>query len=1188
MRIGLLGTLVVYDEAGRPVRVGGHRVRMLLILLALDAGRVVPVYSLIEQLWEDEPPANSGNALQSLVSRLRAALRQAGLGDRAIESHPAGYRLAIAPDEVDAVAFEALAVRGSEALASGDPVTARRVLREALGAWRGPALADASAARFASGPAAQLEELRARATLDLVEAGLALGESDGLIGELRAMIAADTVAERPRGLLMRALYAAGRQAEALAVYTQTRDLLASELGVDPSPQLEQIYLGVLRQDLQGAPRGLPPPGGQAPPAPGELSPDAERLARGDLHTARLTGVRKPLTSFVGRDEDVTRVLKMLAGGRLVTLTGPGGAGKTRLAIETAARLAGDWPTGDASVVAATGQGGESRQVWLVELTPVTDPGEVPSAALAALGIRESPVIARGGAGQLGALTDPAQRLVAALAERHGLLILDNCEHVVAAAAAVADQVLAECPGVRVLATSREPLRITGEALWPVPPLPVPPPPGAEPVQEAPDGTTPPDGTAPADGSGRDGPAREASGQVAGYASVRLLADRAAAVRPDFRVDAANATDVARICRALDGMPLAIELAAARLRTLSAAQLAERLDARFELLTGGSRTAVPRHQTLRAVVDWSWELLSGPEQMLARRLATFPGGATLTAAEQVCHDAALPAEAVLPAIFGLVEKSFLIVAGDGEPRYRMLETIRAYCAERLAEAGEEDQVRGAFAAQFLRLAETADPELRTARQDTWLRRLTAEQDNIHAALRWAIDRRETALALRFGQALAWFWLLRGQRREGGAMAAEILAISEPGGPADLTGPAGRAGAADRGPDVVQARAICALTTLNASWDIAAVRQPLADAEPLLPRPGGGGSGPHGDRPLHPLVVVGASMLALYEKQDPDRALELLATQFESADPWTRAGARLMHAFSSLNLGRMDGLAQACAEALAGFGEIGDRWGMALALVGQAELALFDGDHTAAIAALERAVELARALTDWEDTAQMYATLAKARSRLGDYDGALADMARAERAAREQGDSESGLWISYVQAELAWLRGDNAEAGRISRQLDARMASKNTAMILPFRAQAQNRAALADIRAGDAAAGWGGLAAALRLACDGQERAAVAVVVDGLAAATLWTDAGQAGAERAAVLLGAAHLIRGVFDRSSLDAPQARDTARGILGDAAFEAAYQRGRALSYEDALNLAEDAVRPYPNRQTPRPGIHS
>ncbi|HET7247102.1 MAG TPA: tetratricopeptide repeat protein, partial [Streptosporangiaceae bacterium] len=766
--------------------------------------------------------------------------------------------------------------------------------------------------------------------------------------------------------------------------------------------------------------------------------------------------------------------------------------------------------------------------------------------------RETPVIAHAGAGQLGSLAEPTQRLVAALAERHDLLILDNCEHVVAAAAALADQILAGCPDVRVLVTTREPLRITGESLWPVSPLPVPPlpvpplpvPPALGPVpgEQVPDGI----------GSGTAG------GQVAGYAAVRLLADRAAAVRPGFTVTETNADDVARICRALDGMPLAIELAAARLRTLSAAQLAERLDARFELLTGGSRT-VPRHETLRAVVDWTWELLSGPEQVLARRLAAFPAGATLAAAEQVCQDGALPAEAVLPAIFGLVEKSFLTVAEDDEPRYRMLETIRAYCAERLAEAGEEDRVRLAFADYFLRLAETGDPMLRSAGQQTWMRRLTAEQDNMHAALRWAVERRDVELALRFGQSLSWFWLLRGQRREAGTMAGEILAISTP------------AAGAERDIAAVSARAVCALTMVNFSWDLTAAREPLADVEYLITA----GTGADDGRPPHPLVIVGTAMLALYEKQDPDLALGLLYEHFDSPDRWMRAGARLMCAFFSMSLGRLDDVIRWCAEGLAGFEALGDRWGTALACAGQAELAMLDGDHARAIAALERAVELSRSLTDWEDTAQMYATLAKSRSRMGDYEGALADMARAQRAAREQGESESDLWISYIQAELAWLRGDLAECARISSELDGLMASKGSPMIWSFRAQAINREAMASIRTGNVTGGRARLAEALRLAGDSQDLAAVAVVVDGIAAAMLWTGTGRSGAERAAVLLGAAHSIRGAFDHSSLDAPEARDTASQRLGEAGFEAAYQRGRDMSREKALALAEGWFQP-------------
>jgi ATP/maltotriose-dependent transcriptional regulator MalT len=326
-------------------------------------------------------------------------------------------------------------------------------------------------------------------------------------------------------------------------------------------------------------------------------------------------------------------------------------------------------------------------------------------------------------------------------------------------------------------------------------------------------------------------------------------------------------------------------------------------------------------------------------------------------------------------------------------------------------------------------------------------------------------------------------------------------------------------------------------------------------------------------LHPLVAVGGVMLAYYEKRDPDRALRLMAAQFGSADPWTRAGARLMHAIFLMSMGRIDDVAGECAEALAGFRALGDRWGIALALTAQAELAALDGDHARAIAALEQAVEQGREMTDWEETAQIYASLAKSRSRMGDHSGARADMARAERAAREQGEPDRDLWISYIRAELAWLRGDLAEAGSISRRLGAQMASRNTVMIWSFRAQALTRGALADIRTGHAARGWAGLAAALRLARDSQDRPAVAGVIDGLAAAGLWTDASRASAERAAVLLGAAHSIRGAFDHASLDAPGARDTARQVLGEA-FEAVYQRGRELGYSEALALAEDSVR--------------
>ena len=524
LRIGLLGPLQVRDGTGHAVHVGGRQLRVLLILLALEAGRVVPTGSLAGQIWPEESPANPGNALQTLVSRLRAELRRASL-DRVIESHPAGYRLAVGPDAVDALDFQVLAVRGRRALAEGDPREAAAVLRSALASWRGQPLADAAGYDFADAAAAQLTELHSSVLADRIEADLALGEGASLVGALRALLSADPLAEHPRALLMRALYAAGRQAEALEVYHQARELLAGRLGVDPSAQLEQVYLRILRGQ-EGVPAVAT---GAARPSDQTL--DAERAVVPAPGTTVPPAAPSPVTSFVGRDTEVSQVLKNLGAARLVTLTGPRGVGKTRLAAEVSGRLVGG--------------------AWFVELAPVTESAEVAYAVLDTLGIRE-PVISRR-AGDPGA--GPLDRLAEALADRDEVIILDNCEHVIEAAAALAGRVLAACPRVRIVATSRQPLRIDGETLCPVTPLPVPPPSRAE-------------------------------GSEA-YASVRLLRDRAVAVRPDFELHADNAAAVARICRALDGMPLAIELAAVWLRALTPGQLAERLDDRFALLTGGS-------------------------------------------------------------------------------------------------------------------------------------------------------------------------------------------------------------------------------------------------------------------------------------------------------------------------------------------------------------------------------------------------------------------------------------------------------------------------------------------------------------------------------------------------------------------------------------------------------------------------
>src|SRR5690348_2696019 len=1075
--IGLLGPLQVRDEAGRLVHVGGRQLRALLTLLALNAGRVVPAGSLAGELWPDDPPGNPGNALQTLISRLRAELRQAGAGD-VIESDPGGYRLAVPPEAVDVMAFEELAAQGRRALADGDAGLAARVLRDALLAWRGQPLADAAGSDFAETTAARLTELRSSVLADRIEADLALGEGASLVGELRVLLSADPLAERPRAQLMRALYAAGRQAEAIAVYHECRELLADQLGVDPSAQLEQVYLGILR-------------GGE------EQAADPERAEVPARARPSATRAQSPLTSFVGRDEDLSRVLKNLRAARLVTLTGPGGVGKTRLAIEASGRL--------------------GAAAWFVPLAPVTEPAEVAYTVLDALGIRE-PVIARRAA-EPG--TGPLDRLAAALGDRDEVLILDNCEHVIDAAAALAGHVLAACPRLRILATSRQPLRIDGETLCPVPPLPVPPVPAA-PVT------------------------------IASYGSVRLLRDRAVAVRPDFELGEANAAAVARICRALDGMPLAIELAAVWLRTLTPAQLAERLDDRFGLLTGGSRTALPQHRTLRAVVDWSWDLLTVSEQVLARRLAVFPGGATLAAAEYVCADDLLPRTALLPALSGLVDKSILGVAEgqDGlSPRYRMLETVRAYGLERLADAAEEAAVRDAFAAYCLDLAETADPGLRTAGQGRWLRELTVEQDNLHAAPRWAIARQEASTALRFVRALGWYWMLHGQPGEPEALARQVLAFE----PREQT------------PRMAEARVICAITAAGDSWDIDMVRPGLAAAVADLNR------WSPDTAPSHPVAAMGEPMLALTDGE-PNRAFAVFDRYMTSEDPWVRAAVPLLRATFGSMLGRLDWAESDCQDALTAFRALGEAWGTAAVLIQLAEFARLRGDHAAAVAALEEASGLGKQLGAWGDLSHIGGKLAAVRLRVGDLAGARADLERAEReeAARGSGQSDAATWLGLVRAELFYREGDTGAAGRICDGLLAELEEKQSSWWLGMKAIIQARLALIALADGDETRCRTLLAAALQTATSWVELPPVADVIDAIA--VLAQDSGES-ATTVATLLGAAHAVRGCFDEGGLDAPAVRDAARARLGADEFEATYERGRCLPRDDALALAASAV---------------
>jgi predicted ATPase/DNA-binding SARP family transcriptional activator len=1084
VRIGVLGPLEVRDDTGALVPVGGARLRSLLIRLAVGDGRPVSVERLADDLWADAPPADAANAIQALVSRLRGAI-----GRDTVEYGPAGYRLAVDRGQVDALVFEQLAERARAALADGDHAGAAALLSQALGLWRGPALADVADSAFAAAPITRLSELRLAATEDRVEAELALGRGAGLVPELQELAAAHPLRERLRGQLMRALQAAGRQADALAVYDDIRRVLADQLGVDPSAGLAAVHLAILRgEQSPAASRG----NGQRPPRPAHSRP-----APSEGPEANLSNLPAQLTSFVGREEELGRLAKLLSESRLVTLTGPGGAGKTRLSVEASGRVAGQLPDG----------------VWFVPLAPVRDALDVPQAVLTAIGIQDTGWLDPAEAARLAAL-QPAERLADVLTRRELLLVLDNCEHLVDAVAALAGQVLSRAPGVRILVTSREPLGITGEMLCPVPSLELPP---------------------------EDAGAEEA----APFAAVALFTDRAAAVRPGFTVDHVTAGPVVRICRALDGIPLAIELAAARLRALTPAQVADRLDDRFGLLSMGSRTALPRHQTLRAIVDWSWDLLDEPERVVLRRLAVFSGGATPDSAEAVC---ALDGDRapIVDLVAALVDKSLVTATGEHEVRYHLLETVRAYAADRLAEAGETDRVKVAHAEYFTDLAEQAEPQLRARDQIRWLNRLVAEHDNCAAALRFAIDSDDVRLALRLIRALTFFWMMRDYDTEAREWAAEVAAI-----------------AGDTAPEGLRdGYALCQFMTLmpgKPSEETAAGVVSLQEAlERLLPLIEGSS---------HPMLAMGGLMAPLLSG-DLDGARRGLAELTDHPDPWLRAAERMMSGQLDLNDGQIDRAAEALAAGWAAFREIGDRAGLMLCLSGQAEVALARADPAEAIALIEEAQGHAADGLAVNLGEMMHVALGRARARAGDLAGARADLEYAIKVAGRIGEHDDEASAYAELSDVARREGDLADAGRLLA------IARDTVESLTSRPGMQAAAAAVYSASGGLAEQQGDLAAA----ADWHARAmgvlsgpgmiplvpssAVAGVIEGIAALA----AARGEAARAAELLGLAHTLRGFSNDFSLDVARARSAAALALSEAELAAAYERGRAQGRDDAL----------------------
>jgi predicted ATPase/DNA-binding SARP family transcriptional activator len=639
VRFRILGPLQV-EDGDRSVPVGGAKPRTLLAVLLVAGGEVVPTDRLVAAAWGDLPPAGAATALRAYLSRLRGVL---GAGAR-LEHHPPGYRLSLDGASVDADEFERLVKDARAAAAADDHQGALDRLDAALGLWRGEALAEFADDEFAAATAARLAELRTSTLEERAEALVNLGRATEAIPELEALLRRHPSRERPAVTLMRALYATGRQADALAAYHELRTRLDDELGVEPAAPAQALYRRILVHD----------PGLTAPPHQGNLPRRA--------------------SSFIGREREVERLLTALRAGPLVTVTGVGGAGKSRLAVEVAARDRARFPDG----------------AWLCELAALPDESPIGHAVAAALRIQQ-----RSG-------LSIEQSVVEYLRSRSLLLVVDNCEHVLVPAARLVAEIVQQCPHVVVLATSREALSVEGEQLWPVPPLP---------VDDA----------------------------------VALFVQRARAASPDFRLDPAASDAIAAICTRLDGLPLGIELAAARMRAMSPSEVAERLE--DVPLLGGGRGPEPRHQGLVAAIDWSYRLLSEPEQRLFRSMSVFAGGADLRGVHRVADPTAAEDD-VLDRLTRLVDRSMVVAESSVRSRYRLLETLRAYGRSRVEAERADAVLARRHAEYYVDLAERAALGLQGPDERAWADEALADSDNLRAAFAqlWAAGDRDLLVRL----------------------------------------------------------------------------------------------------------------------------------------------------------------------------------------------------------------------------------------------------------------------------------------------------------------------------------------------------------------------------------------------------------------------------------------------------------
>ncbi|WP_326823559.1 BTAD domain-containing putative transcriptional regulator [Streptosporangium sp. NBC_01756] len=680
----ILGPFEVLRD-GVPVPIRAAKLRTLLVSLLLDANEVVPVEALVDRLWGDDSPGGARNTLQNYVLRSRRLLGRDG-ADGPLLTCPRGYLIRVADDRFDLRRFDTLTSRARAAATADAPEQASSLLREALRLWRGEPLQDVPSDTLRRDVAPVLAERRLDALQSRIEADLTLGRHEEVLPELRRLTAGHPLRERFWAQRMLALYRSGRQAEALRCYRSVREVLVEELGVDPGTELRELH----RRILDGDPTLTVAAGpGDDPSASGNLPAE--------------------MTTFVGRGRQLADTGRLLKSSRLVTLTGVGGVGKTRLALRAAAQVSALFPDG----------------AWLADLAPLSEPELLDRSVAQALGVRDQ------------SARPCVEILVEHLRDRRALLVLDNCEHMVNAAATLVATLLRAAPGLRVLATSRQRLGVQGEHVLPVPPLSVPP-------------ATPPTG-------------EDAEPSLTRYEAVTLLADRAAASAPGFRITRHNRGVVAQLCKRLDGIPLAIELAAVRLGTLSAEEILDRLDDRFRLLADdGARSAPHHHRTLRDVIGWSHDLCTEHERLLWARLSVFSGGFDLEAAEAVCSGAGIDRQDVMDVLAGLAHKSILVVSvRGGRTRYSLLETIRQYGRQRLLDLGQDASMRRRHRDHYRNTAAQAAADWCSPREVEWLSRLRQDLPNLRAALDLCVTEPDEArigleIAVNLTRTRCWFF------------------------------------------------------------------------------------------------------------------------------------------------------------------------------------------------------------------------------------------------------------------------------------------------------------------------------------------------------------------------------------------------------------------------------------------------